>query len=64
MNKTSQLNQEGEDLVFISCEDLQNYISCSSLDLIIVFGVCYEEVVSGLGGCGRNPARRSFPQDP
>lgn len=61
MNQTSQLNLEGEDLFFISCEDVQNCISCSSLDLIIIFAV--EEGVSGLGVRGRSPAHRSFPQD-
>lgn len=49
MSQTSQLNREGEDLVFISCEDFQNYISCSSLDLIIVFAVCHDEGGRGLG---------------
>lgn len=64
MNQTSQLNWEGEDLVFISCEDFWNYISCSSLDLIIVFALCHDEEVKGLGVCRGNPAHRSFPQDP
>lgn len=64
MKQTSQLNWAGEDLVFISCEDFQNYISCSSLDLIIVFAVCHDEGVRGLGVRGGNPARRSIPQDP
>lgn len=56
-------NQEGEGLVFISCEDFQNYISCSSLDLIIVFAVSHDEGVRGLGVHGGDPPRRSFPQD-
>lgn len=59
MNQISQLNLEGEDLFFISCEDVQNCISCSSLDLIIVFAV--EEGVRGLGVRGGNPAHGSFP---
>ena len=49
VNQTSQLNREGGDLVFISCEDFQNYISCSSLDFIIVFAACHDEGVRGLG---------------
>lgn len=64
MNQMSQLNWEGKDLVFISCEDFRNYISCSSLDLIIVFAVCHDEEVKGLGVRRGNPAHRSFPQDP
>lgn len=64
MNQMSQLNWEGKDLVFISCEDFRNYISCSSLDLIIVFAVCHDEEVKGLGVRRGNPAHRSFSQDP
>lgn len=61
MNQTSQLSLRGEDLFVISCEDVQNCISCSSLDLIIIFAA--EEGVRGLGVCGGSPAHRSFPQD-